>query len=201
MSDGSARTLDRLGACAGFATVALLVAVLMFFPALPAADEPITSIAGEAARNANAILWGAYAGALLGAALLAFGAILSARLRVAEGAGGGWWILALAGVTAASCFGAVSDLMNVVFVRAVGHGLAGDGLWTAYGGDLVGFFQGAPLAVFLLGAGMGIRATGAFPRWTGIVALAASALFIVGTGSVAGREVDGGPLVFPLMLA
>jgi hypothetical protein len=47
---------------------------------------------------------------------------------------------------------------------------------------------------------MGTRATGAFPTWSAFVALAAAALFVVGAGSVAGREVDGGPLVLPLML-
>ena len=47
---------------------------------------------------------------------------------------------------------------------------------------------------------MGVRATGVLPRWTGFPALAAALLLVLGGGSIAGREVDGGPLVAPLML-
>lgn len=65
----------------------------------------------------------------------------------------------------------------------------------------MGFVQGIPLALFMLGAGMGTRATGVFPRWTGFIALAAVPLLVVGVASIAGREVDGGPFIFPLMLA
>ena len=75
-----------------------------------------------------------------------------------------------------------------------------EALWTVYSGDLVGFVQGIPLALFMLAAGVVSRDTGVFPRWTGLVALGTVPLLVLGVGSVAGREVDGGPLVLPLML-
>jgi hypothetical protein len=196
----SRRSLDRAGAVAGVASVAILIAILMFVPALPAADEPIESIARAATDDSSALHLGAYLGALLGGAMLIFGSVVAARLRRAEGSDGGWWIVALAGMTTAVSIGAASDLLNVIFVRAVSHGATGEALWTAYGGDLVGFLQAAPYGIFMLGAGMGVRATGVLPRWTGFLALAAALLLFLGGGSIAGREVDGGPLVAPLML-
>ena len=196
----SRSSLDRCGAVAGVASVALLVAILMFVPALPAADEPIGRIARAASQDFGAIHVGAYLGALLGGAMLTFGAVVASHLRRSEGSGGGWWIVALRVIRPGFSIGAVSDLLNVLFVRAVRHGTAGDALWTAYGGDVVGFLQAVPYGVFMLGAGMSIRATGTFPRWTGFLALAAALLLVVGGGSLAGREVDGGPLVAPLML-
>jgi hypothetical protein len=194
------RSFDRAGAVAGVVSVALLVAILMFVPALPAADEPIRSIARAAADDSRVIHVGAYLGALLGGAMLMFGAVVAARLRRAEGSEGGWWIVALAGMTAAASIGAASDLLNVIFVRAVSHGATGEALWTAYGGDLAGFLQAVPYGIFMLGAGMGVRTTGALPRWTGFLALAAALLLVVGGGSIAGGEVDGGLLGAPLML-
>jgi hypothetical protein len=69
------------------------------------------------------------------------------------------------------------------------------------GKDLVGFTQGIPLALFMLGAGLRIRETAALPRWTSFLALASVPFLIVGSASIAGREVDGGPFTVPLMLA
>ena len=201
MPDSSARSLDRLGAVAGVVAVALLVALMMFFPALPAADEPISAIAESAADRKQMLLAGDYIGALMGGAWLLFGVAVAGRLRRSEPAGGGWWIVTLAGITASAAVGLLGNVFSIMLVRAVGHGLTGDGLWVAYSGDLVGFVQGIPLALFMLGAGMGTRATRVFPRWTSIVALAAVPLLVVGVASVAGREVDGGPFIFPLMLA
>lgn len=198
MPDSSARSLDRLGAAAGGVAVVLLVALLQLFPAIPAADESVASIAAATSDQSQTLLIGAYDGALASGALLVFGAAFAARLWRA---GSMWWIVVLSGMTAAVSFSLVGELMILVFVRAVGHGVTGDALWIAYGGDLNGFLQAIPYAVFMLGAGMGIRATGALPRWTGLVALVAAPLFVVGAASVAGREVDGAPFIYPLMLA
>jgi hypothetical protein len=200
MPDSSAHSLDRLGAVAGVVAVALLIALMMFFPALPAADEPIADIAQAAADDKQMLLIADYLGLLMGGAWLLFGVAVADRLRRSD-SGGGWWIVALAGITASTAVGLLGNVFSIIFVRAVGHGLTGDGLWAVYSGDLVGFVQGIPLAIFMLGAGMGIRATRVFPRWTGVLALAAVPLLVVGVASVAGREVDGGPFVFPLMLA
>lgn len=200
MPDSSARSLDRLGAVAGCAAVALLIAILMAFPAPPAADEPIADIAQAAAADKQMLLIGDYLGVVMGGAWLLFGVAVAGRLRRSEPAGGGWWIVALAGITASAAIGLLGNLFDVVFVRAVGHGLTGDELWTVYFGDLVGFVQGIPLALFMLGVGMGTRATRAFPHWTSIVALIAVPLLVVGVASIAGREVNA-PFSFPLMLA
>jgi hypothetical protein len=198
VNDSSAHTLDRLGAAAGLAAAALLVALLMVFPAPPAADEPIATIAAKTADNSQALLAGAYVSSLAGGALLVFAAAVAARLRRRETV---WWIVALVGMTAAVSLDFVACLMTVVFVRAVGHGVDGSALWIGYGGDDAGFLVGVPYAVFMLGAGMGIRVTGVLPRWLGLTALVSVPLFVVGAASVAGREVDGAPFVFPLMLA
>ena len=198
MPDQNERTLDRVGAVAGGLAVVLLIAIIQFFPAVPAADESLATIVDATSGQSQTLLIEAYVGALAGGALLVFGAAIAARLCRA---GSVWWIVALSGMTAAVSFGFVGDLMSLVFVRAVGHGVTNDALWTAYGGDLAGFLQAVPYAVFMLGAGMGTRATGALPRWTGLVALGAAVLFVVGGASVAGREVDGAPFIYPLMLA
>lgn len=196
--DNPERTIDRVGAIAGGVAVVLLMALIQLFPSAPAADESIATIADATASRSQTLLIEAYIGALASGALLVFGAAVAARLRRA---GSVWWIVGIAGMTAAVPLSLVGWLMSVVFVRAVGHGVTGDALWTVYGGDLAGFLQAIPYAVFMLGAGMGTRATGALPRWTGLVALVSAALFVVGAASVAGREVDGAPFIFPLMLA
>jgi hypothetical protein len=87
-------------------------------------------------------------------------------------------------------------------VRAVGHGAEGDALWLGYGADhWIGALTGVPLAVFLLGAGLGARATGALPSWLAWLAVALAGAFVLGAGSVAGDEVDGGILGALLTLA
>jgi len=165
--------------------------------------EP-TASAGELARGATAdetgLLVGAYVGTLLGVSLIVFGACVAAMLRRAEGDSGGWWIVALAGIAATS-IGIVGDALLASFVRAVGHGASGDSLWLGYGQDhVLGVLVAAPIAVFLLGVGLGGRATRALPRWLVAVALAVAAAFLVGTASITGDEVDGGPLGVPLVL-
>jgi hypothetical protein len=126
--------------------------------------------------------------------------VVAARLRRAEPTGGAWWMIAIAGITASAAIGLVGNLFSVMFVRAVGHGLGDDALWTIYSGDLVGFAQGIPLALFMLGAGLGVRETATFPRWTSFLALASVPFLVVGVASIAGPEVDGGPFIAPLIL-
>src|SRR5207247_109701 len=94
------RTLDRLGAASGVAAVVLLISLFTVFPALPAPNKAIAEIARSARQDADGLLLGAYVGTLLTGTLLVFGAVVAARLRRAEGAGGGWWLVALAGIGA-----------------------------------------------------------------------------------------------------
>jgi hypothetical protein len=200
MSDRPERALDRVGAAAGLVAVALLVSLFTLLPAVPGPDEPIARIARSAAENDTAILLGAYVGALMAGALLVFGAAVAAALRRAEGAGGGWWLVALAGVAATSV-GIAGNVMAASFVRAVEHGVRGDALWVGYGGEHAsGTLLAVPLAVFLLGAGIGARATGMLPRWLAWGALVVAATLVVGAASIAGNELDGGPLGVPLWL-
>jgi hypothetical protein len=75
-------------------------------------------------------------------------------------------------------------------------------LWIGYGGDhWLGVLTAIPLALFLLGASMGARATRSLPRARAWLGVAVCALFVVGAGSVAGDEVDGGILGLALLLA
>jgi hypothetical protein len=194
------RTLDRLGAASGVVAVVLLLSLFTVFPALPAPNTSIAEIARSARQDADGLLLGAYVGALLTGTLLVFGSVVAARLRRAEGACGGWWLVALAGI-GASGIGIVGDVFVLTFVRAVRHGAGGDALWIGYGADhWAGTLVGVPLAVFLLGAGLGARAAGVLPRWLAWLAVAASGLLVVGAGSVTGDEVDGGVLGLPLLL-
>ena len=123
MKDSSAQSLERLGAAAGWGAVALLVALMMFFPSLPAADESISTIAGDAAASEQMLLIGDYVGLVMGGLWLLFGVAVACRLRRAESANGGWWIVALAGITASAAVGLLGNLFSVMFLRAVGHGL------------------------------------------------------------------------------
>jgi hypothetical protein len=192
------RTLDRVGAAAGFAAVALLLAIFMILPALPAPDQPVASIARAAHDDASSLLRGAYLGTLMGVALLAFGAAFAAALRRSEGAGGGWWLLALAGIAGTSV-GLVADAAVATFVRAVGHGVAGDTLWIGYGLDhWIGVLMAAPLGLFVLAASLGARATGLLPRWLAWAGIVIGPLLIVGAGSITGDEVTGGALGMPI---
>jgi len=185
--------LDRVGAAAGIAFVALFLAIIMFAPHLPAPQHSITDIAQSARGDKTGVLFATYMGALLTGAMLVFGAAIAARLRRAEGAGGGWWLIALTGV-AGTAVGLVTQETIVGLVRAVGHGVAGNVLWLSYPPGPDGVDIAIPLAVFLLAAGSGVRATGALPRWLGWLALALAGCFAVGAAGVTGNEVDGGIL-------
>jgi len=200
MHHRSDQLLDRLGAAAGIASVLLLVALFTVFPSLPAPDDPISEIARSARDDSDGLLRGAYAGALMTGTLLLFGASVAARLRRAERGSGGWWLVALIGIAGTS-IGIVGNALEIMFVRAVGHGATGSGLWIGYGADhWLGVLTAIPLALFLLGAGMGTRATGVLPRWLAWLGIALSLLFLAGAGSVTGDEVDGGILGMPLLL-
>jgi hypothetical protein len=200
MNQDSHPLLDRVGAVAGIAGVALLVALFTVFTSLPAPDHAIGDIGREASRNSDGLLLAAYAGALMTGALLLFGASVAARLRRAEGHADGWWLVALVGIAGTS-IGLVADALAVVFVRAVGHGATGSGLWIGYGADhWLGTLEAIPLALFLLGASMGASATRTLPRWLVWLGIASSGLLVTGAGSVTGDEVDGGVLGLPIML-
>jgi hypothetical protein len=200
MTERPEATLDRLGATAGVIAVILLLALFMVLPALPAPNHGIAEIASSARENRDGLLGGAYIGTLFTAALLVFGTCLSARLRRAEGATGGWWLVSLVG-TAAVATGIVGNALTITFVRAVGHGVDGEALWIGYGTDhWLGVLIAVPLAVFLLGAGLGARRTDILPRWLVWLAIAAATLLAVGGASVMGDEVDGGVLGGVLLL-
>src|SRR5206468_2676030 len=97
--------------------------------------------------------------------------------------------------------GIVGNALTITFVRAVGHGVEGNALWIGYGADhWLGVLVAVPLAVFLLGAGMGARRTGILPRWLAWLALGAAAVLTIGGASVMGDEVDGGVLGSVLVL-
>lgn len=201
MDAGSHRALDRVGAAAGLVSAALLVALFNAFPSIPGPNKGIHAIAGSASTDRGAHLLAAYVGTLLAGALVVFGAAVATALRRSDVRGDGWWILALAGITIVSAIGIVADALVIVLVRAVGHGVGGDPLWLAYGGDhWLGTLMGVPFGVFLLGVGMGSRATQLLPRWLSWSAIALAAVLVVGAGSVAGDEVDGGPLGVVLLL-
>jgi hypothetical protein len=200
MNDRSNQLLDRVGAAGGIASVLFLVALFTVFPSLPAPDESIGEIARSAQENNDGLLLGAYTGALMTGTLLLFGASVVARLRRAERGSGGWWLVALLGI-AATAIGIVGNALEIMFVRAVGHGATGDALWVGYGADhWLGVLTAIPLALFLLGAGMGTRATGMLPRWLSWLSIVLVVLFLAGAGSITGDEVDGGILGLPLLV-
>jgi len=200
MNDRPDSTLDRLGAVCGVLAVVLLVGLFTVVPALPSPNHGIDEIARSAHVNRDCLLFGAYIGALFTAAMLVFGACVSARLRRAEGAAGGWWLVSLVG-TGALAAGIVGNALTITFVRAVGHGVDGNALWIGYGADhWLGVLIAIPMGVFLLGAGLGARRTGIFPRWLTWLALALAGVLTVGGASVVGDEVDGGPLGMLLVL-
>lgn len=199
METRSDRTLDRVGAASGIAAMILLLALIMATPALRPPNHSMTEITRSARENADGILRGAYMGMLLSGALLLFGAAFAARLRRAEGSDGGWWLVALAGI-AGTAVGIVSDTFVITFVRAVGHGAGGNALWIGYPSGPDGVLIAVPLAVFLLGAGLGARASCMLPRWLAWLAVALAAMFVVGAGGVMGDEVDGGILGAGLVL-
>ena len=193
MEENSGRSLDRAGAAAGVASVLLFVAIIMFAPAIPTPKHTIAEIAGKATKDQAGILRGLYLGMLLTGALLVFGSSFVARLRRAEGDGGGWWLVALAGI-AGTTVGLSTDMLFVTFVRAVGHGVSGSALWVGNPSGPDGVIIAIPLAVFFLGAGFGARASGILPRWLGWLATVLAVAFSVGAGGIMGDEVDGGIL-------
>ncbi len=193
MENRSDRTLDRLGAASGIAAVILLLALIMATPALRPPNHSIAEITRSARQNADGILRGAYMGMLFSGALLLFGAAVAARLRRAEGSSGGWWLVALAGI-AGTAVGVVSNTLVITFVRAVGHGAGGNALWIGYPSGPDGVLIAVPVAVFLLGAGLGARATRMLPRWLAWLAVVLAAMFVLGASGVMGDEVDGGIL-------
>jgi hypothetical protein len=194
------RLLDRVGAAAGLAFVGLFIGIVMFAPHLPAPEHSIGEIARSAREDNTRILLATYLATLLTAAMLVFGATIAARMRRAEGPGGGWWLIALTG-TAATSAGLVTQTIIVMLVRAVGHGVSGHVLWLSYPPGPDGVEIAVPLAVFLLGAGMGAKASGALPRWLAWLAVVLAAAFVVGAAGVTGNEVDGGTLGLVLLLA
>jgi hypothetical protein len=199
VNDHSDHTLDRVGAAAGLATVVLFVGIIAFGHGIEPPNHSIDDIASSASSHKDAILWTAYLGSLLTGALLLFGTVVAARLRRAEGSGGGWWLVALTGI-AGTAVGLASDADIVAFVRTVDHGVRGDTLWTTYTWGPDGVLIAIPLAVFLLGAGLGARASGMLPRWLTVLPLVVAGLFVLGAGGVAGDEVDGGVLGMLLVL-
>lgn len=201
MSQEPGRTLDRVGGAVGIAAVGLLLALFTVFPSIPAPDRPVADIASAAADRGQLLL-AAYVGTLLSGALIVFGAAVAARMRRSEPGRDGWWIVALAGITAAGAIGFVSDALVIVLIRAVGHGVSGEVLWLAYGGDhWIGTLTGVPLMVFLGGTALGSRTSGQLPTWLTWSALVLAIAFGMGAGSVTGDEVDGGPLGIVLFVA
>jgi hypothetical protein len=200
MRDESNRTLDRVGAIAGIAFVALFAAIIMVVPHVAAPQHSIAEIGRSAHDNRQGILFGTYLASLLTGTLLVFGASVVARLWRTERETGGWWVVALTGVAGTSV-GLVTGSVLVGFVRAVGHGVTGNVLWIGYPAGPDGVDIAIPLAVFLLGAGLGGRASGALAPWLARFAVVLSCLFAVGAAAVTGNEVDGGPLGVPLLLA
>ena len=193
-------SIERVGAAAGVVTVVLLLSLFTVFPSIPAPNKGVDEIARSATADRGAHLLAAYLGTLLSGTLILFGAAVAARLRRADSSDG-WWIVALAGITAAGAIGFVSDALVIVLIRAAGHGVHGDVLWLAYGGDhWIGTLTGVPLGLFLLGVGVGSRAARLLPQWLSWAAIVLAAVFVVGAGSVVGDEVDGGPLGIPLFL-
>jgi hypothetical protein len=133
-------------------------------------------------------------------ALLLFGAVTAAALREAEADGGAWWVVSLAGIAGTSTL-LVGSALQVAWVDSARHGTSGGALWALYSAPhVLTLFAILPLAVFLLGTGVGARASGAFPRWIAWLALVVAALLTVGAGSTTGDELTRRPLAVPLLL-
>jgi len=190
----------RVGAAAGLVAVALLVAIVAATPAVPAPDRTIAEIAATVGTHGDGLLLGAYLGGLMAIALLLFGAVTTIALRRDEQDGSAWWIVALVGISATS-IGLIGDALQVAWVDSARHGVSGDPLWALYSAPhVITLFTMLPLAVFLLGTGLGARASGAFPRWTAWLALVVAGLLVIGAGSATGDELTGGPLAIPLLI-
>jgi hypothetical protein len=174
------------------------VLAITVLPTLPSPNHGIDAIARSARDSRDGYLAAIYLSALLTGALLVFGSSIATRLRRSE-PDGGWWLLALVGI-AASAVALVTDMLVLIFVRAVGHGVQGDTLWVGYPAGADGLILAIPLAVFFLGTGLGVLLAGGLSRRLGWFALVLATLFAVGGASVMGDEVDGGPLGVPLFL-
>jgi hypothetical protein len=200
MNEPLGRSLARVGAVAGLVAIALLVTLIAVMPAQPGPDRPIAEITQSAIDDRSSLLLGSYLGALMAGSLLVFGAAVAAAVRRAS-PDSGWWIVALVGIAGTATVGIVSNALVVAFVRAVEHGVRGDSLWIGFSADhALGTLMAVPLGIFLLGAGLGARASEALPRWLVWVSLAGVAGLLVGAGSITGDELEGGPLGIPLAL-
>lgn len=193
------RAVDRIAAIAGIAMVATFVAIITTSTALPPPNRGMTAIEHVASGSRGAVLLTTYLGQLLSGTLLVFGLAVVARLRRFDTSGHGAWLIALGGIAATSV-GLATDQSTVTFVRAVGHGLAGDALWAAYPSGPDGVVIAVPMAVFFLGvalSGFLDRAVGRGLSWS---AVALCVAFVIGGASVTGDEVDGGLLGLFLLI-
>ena len=85
------------------------------------------------------------------------------------------------------------NALAIMFARAVGHGATGSALWIGYGAEhWLSVLIAIPLAIFLLGVGMGARATGKFGRWLAGSSIVLSVLLVGGAGTVLGGGSVGG---------
>jgi hypothetical protein len=180
-------SLDRIGAAACLAHVVLFLAIINLTPAILVPDRPISEIATATAAHSSGILWSAYLSTLVVLALFLFGAALASRL--ARHDAGDWAWLALVGTAALAVSLGDDDLVR--FVRAVGHGVRGDALWTTYPSGPDGVVMAIPMAVLLLAVCVGGR-RGALPRWLCTAAGLLAATFVLGGAGITGDEVDGG---------
>lgn len=180
-------SLDRIGAAAGLAHVVLFLAIINLTPAIPVPDQPISKITSDTAAHSGGILWSAYLSTLVVLALFLFGAALASRL--ARHDAGDWAWLALVGTAGLAVSLGDDDLAR--FVRAVGHGVRGDALWTTYPSGPDGVVMATPMAVLLLAVCMGGR-RGAFPGWLCTAAGVLAVAFVLGGAGITGDEVDGG---------
>jgi hypothetical protein len=191
-------TLSRVGAACGIAHVALFLAIINFTPAIPIPSESIDVIASGTEEHSLGIRLGLYLAALMTFALIVFAAAVAVRLQRAGS--GDWWMLCGVGAACLS-MNLASEGDVLTFVRAVGHSVSGDALWMSYPPAPDGFGMAVPAAVFLLGAGLGGLASGAFPTWLCRFALVLSAGFLAGGAGIMGNEVDGGPFGAVLVLS
>lgn len=180
-------SLDRIGAAAGLAHVVLFLAIINLTPAIALPDQPISKVTTVTAAHSSGMLWSVYLFTLVVLALFLFGAAVASRL--ARHDAGDWAWLALVGTAALSA--SLGDDGIIRFVRAVGHGVRGDALWTTYPSGPDGVVMAMPMAVLLLAVCVGGR-RGAFPRWLCTAAGVLAAAFVLGGAGITGDEVDGG---------
>ncbi|WP_140404154.1 hypothetical protein [Nocardioides sp. XL1] len=178
--------------------MALFVAIIGFTPAIPIPSESIDVIASGTQEHSLGIRLGLYLAALMTFALIVFASAVAVRLQRAGS--GDWWMLCGVGAATLS-MGLASEGDVLSFVRAVGHGVRGDALWMSYPPAPDGFGMAVPAGVFLLGAGLGGLASGAFSAWLCRLAVVLSGGFLAGGAGIVGNEVDGGPFGLVLVLS